>query len=506
MFTPQAGTEVKMTDDGESVKITFYPKNKTVYAGFYLKALTTDKNTWLEENYYAATQTDAGKYGAYELTLGKEYCGKMIAIAPVKPDGASTTTTQYYLAIPSADKLPQKWAEDADVYVTISNAGRLALAHETVTVKDLNGDEKLSYDEAMEATHEAYCKGGYEAAPIGDYYSVSKLWGVANGGSYMFYRNDIMTSAVNAEFVDAGDELAAAVMKDVEKYTDRYTYFTEKTKTVAAGEAFTLTMLGDNWWTPVIPEGVEVGIWEDGSFTPISGAVTDAEGKVTLILEEVGNYIISAEGTIKGTAYGSEDEIDCPVTAPVCIVTVKYGDGWQKIDGKWYYYKDQEPQTGWQQVNGKWYYLGESGVMQTGWQQINGKWYYLAPGGAMLTGWQQINGKWYYLAPGGAMLTGWQKINGTWYYLAESGAMVTGWQKINGTWYYFAASGAMQTGWQKINGTWYYLAASGAMVTGWLQINGTWYYFTESGAMVTGTQMINGKVYKFSDGGAWIPS
>ena len=444
------------------------------------------------------------------------------------------------------DALPA--VDDAVVYVTVSNAGSLALARETVTVKDVYRDGVLTFDEAMIATHEQFCEGGYEES--GNW--VSKLWDVS--GQYLFYINDAgLSSGVEDVVVADGDELVAAVLSDAVYYSDIFTYFTEKTVTAVPGQKVALTVKASSFnFFDEAGAGLTVGRWVNGELDKKTAKTTDADGRVELTFEQEGKYIITAEGTMKDnvtiswTTYETQ-EMDCQIITPVCIVTVpSVKDGWNLVEGVWYYYKDQNLQTGWQQVNGKWYYLGESGAMQTGWQkvngkwyylapdgamqtgwqkingkwyylapggamltgwqQINGKWYYLAPGGAMLTGWQQINGKWYYLAPGGAMLTGWQKVNGTWYYLAESGAMVTGWQKINGTWYYFAASGAMQTGWQKINGTWYYLAASGAMATGWLQINGTWYYFTESGAMVTGTQMINGKVYKFSDGGAWIPS
>lgn len=37
-------------------------------------------------------------------------------------------------------------------------------------------------------------------------------------------------------------------------------------------------------------------------------------------------------------------------------------------------------------------------------------------------GWQKINGKWYYFNQSGAMLTGWQEINGFYYYMDENGA------------------------------------------------------------------------------------
>jgi len=187
------------------------------------------------------------------------------------------------------------------------------------------------------------------------------------------------------------------------------------------------------------------------------------------------------------------------------LAATGYEDGWQKIDGNWYYYKNNEKQTGWQMVNNAWYYMDAEGVMQTGWEKVNNTWYYLGTSGAMQTGWQNINGAWYYLGTSGAMQTGWLKLGNTWYYLNANGAMATGWVKVGTTWYYMGSSGAMVTGWQKISGVWYYMNASGAMVTGWQKINGVWYYMNTSGAMVTGSVVINGKTYHFASNGVWIP-
>ncbi len=181
--------------------------------------------------------------------------------------------------------------------------------------------------------------------------------------------------------------------------------------------------------------------------------------------------------------------------------------GWQKIDGKWYYFYHDESDimvTGWFEIDGSHYYFSQWGKMVTGWTQINGNWYYFNQWGKMVNGWNQINNKWYYFNQWGKMVKGWAQISNKWYYFNASGAMLTGWQQIGGKWYYFNNSGAMVKGWAAISGKWYYFNASGAMLTGWQQIGGKWYYFNSNGAMLTGTQRINGRIYRFNSSGAWI--
>ncbi len=155
--------------------------------------------------------------------------------------------------------------------------------------------------------------------------------------------------------------------------------------------------------------------------------------------------------------------------------------GWQKISGKWYYYRDGAPVKGWQKLSGKWYYFNSAGVMQTGWQKI-GRY-------------------WYCFDSSGAMYTGWQKLGRYWYCFDASGAMLTGWQKVGGCWYYFETSGAMHTGWLQSGRYWYYFDPSGAMHTGWLQLGGYWYYFKSSGVMAANETIGNST---FDSSGRWI--
>ena len=76
-------------------------------------------------------------------------------------------------------------------------------------------------------------------------------------------------------------------------------------------------------------------------------------------------------------------------------------EGWKKINGSWYYYRQHDKQTGWQEINDTWYYLDSSGKMLTDWQKVNGKWYYLNSNRAMVTGSQTIDGKVYNFASSG---------------------------------------------------------------------------------------------------------
>lgn len=58
--------------------------------------------------------------------------------------------------------------------------------------------------------------------------------------------------------------------------------------------------------------------------------------------------------------------------------------GWEQIDGKWYFFKDQKMQTGWLN-NGYYYYLGSDGAMKTGWVNVGGSQYYLKSDGTLAT-------------------------------------------------------------------------------------------------------------------------
>lgn len=180
-------------------------------------------------------------------------------------------------------------------------------------------------------------------------------------------------------------------------------------------------------------------------------------------------------------------------------------NGWQRIDGNWYYYSDGVAKTGWFKEGKLWYYFDASGVMQTGWKKIGNVWYYFKSGGNMATGWAKVGNVYYYFNSSGAMQTGWLQEGKNWYYLQSSGAMATGVVKVGGTYYRFDNNGVWKpgalSGWVSIGGKWYYISGSN-MAVGWKKIGGAWYYFNSSGVMQTGWMQNGSKMCYLKSSGA----
>ena len=210
----------------------------------------------------------------------------------------------------------------AKVTVSGSRGGTLVLANASVVVKDLNGDNLLSYDEALIAAHEAYWPGGYET-DWGSYgIQVGKLWGEGDGyfANALFYTNDqALQMNVGESYVQEGDRLYACSLKYPYSWNDAYTYFDRHSLTVYTGEEFTLTLKGGSYMgSALVAEGLTVGIWSDGSSTPLAGKSFDSANQVTLSFAQAGTYVVTAEGEFLDD-YG----MDAPIMPPVCVVTVR---------------------------------------------------------------------------------------------------------------------------------------------------------------------------------------
>ena len=185
---------------------------------------------------------------------------------------------------------------------------------------------------------------------------------------------------------------------------------------------------------------------------------------------------------------------------------------WERNDSNygniknWSYFDpvNGDKKNGWQNIDGKWYYLTNDGALM-GDQYIDGKHYYFDPvNGDMQTGWlskqENSDTNWLYFDPvSGAQVKGWQKIDGKWYYF--SNYAVKGFQNIDGKTYYFDPINCdMQTGWvskQLDYGTekYYFDLESGEQLLGWQDIDGKRYYFSKSGAYGSYQDIANKRYY-----------
>lgn len=183
-------------------------------------------------------------------------------------------------------------------YVTISNGqGELVMANAPVEVSDTDEDGAVTISDALFAAHEAAFEGGaaagYEAADAGYGLSISKLWGEANGTSYGYYLNDAYVLSLGQPIAD-GDSVQAFVFTDLEAWSDTYSYFSLRFADAAAGEAFEITLCAlvydADWNLNSVPVS--------GAVITIDGAdsefVTDAEGRVSVVIDAAGEYLLSA--------------------------------------------------------------------------------------------------------------------------------------------------------------------------------------------------------------------
>ena len=168
--------------------------------------------------------------------------------------------------------------------------------------------------------------------------------------------------------------------------------------------------------------------------------------------KEIGNEYIRSELTLK--AFWQKNKSN-----PVSKKTQKsnYSNEW--IKGKWY--NEDGTQTysaigAWKSNGSGWWYEDSSGwYPNSKWQRIDGKWYYFKPDGYMASNeyyngyWFNSDGSWdsqYYLK--------WKSNSKGWWVEDKSGWWPSSrWLKIDGNWYYFDSSGYMATN-TRVDGYW----------------------------------------------------
>ncbi|MBR4097223.1 MAG: hypothetical protein IKK42_07985 [Oscillospiraceae bacterium] len=205
-------------------------------------------------------------------------------------------------------------AEKADVCVTISDGtGALPLAQEKITVTDVDSDGALTINDALHIAHENYYNGGADAgfASSETEYGVSlnKLWGVENGGSYGYYKNNVSALSLSDTVAD-GDYINAYVYSDLTAWSDVYSWFDIDSAELDTGAEMALTLCCAGYdadWNPVTLFASDAVITINGEKTSFT---TDDQGKAEIRFDEAGEYVISAVSDTQ------------TLVPPVCKVTV----------------------------------------------------------------------------------------------------------------------------------------------------------------------------------------
>ena len=204
-------------------------------------------------------------------------------------------------------------SDDTKVYVSIHTPeDGYVLAHQPIDLTDIDGDGKLTIDDALYIAHDKFYPTGDEGydSTVSTYgLMLTKLWGIENGGNFGYYVNNTMSSGLSDELKN-GDSIRAYVYSDTKNYSDAYSYFNIESADIFTGRTIDLTAnyyTFDANWMPVLNplNGAEILI--NGEKTDL---ITDETGKVSVKFEKAGKNIITA----------SSDNLT--LVPPMCVVNV----------------------------------------------------------------------------------------------------------------------------------------------------------------------------------------
>ena len=164
--------------------------------------------------------------------------------------------------------------------------------------------------------------------------------------------------------------------------------------------------------------------------------------------------------------------------------------------------------TGEQKIDKKWYLFNGLGEMYTGLRLVNGEYWLYGNDGARIgkakgEGWNKIDGEWYYIKDG-ALLTGEQTIGKKTYLFNDSGRMLANYVDEDNRRIYGADGALVKSGWAEADGSWYYVDPStGQYVEDKIiTIKGKDYKFGYFGRLQTGTFIEDSVVYTTDANGA----
>lgn len=214
-------------------------------------------------------------------------------------------------------------------------------------------------------------------------------------------------------------------------------------------------------------------------------------------------YIFYDEGDLIKDRVYSVDGVYYVINRDGEIISQLSGDGWVKVNGEYYYLRNNVP--AYNEIvleNGKYYYF-DHGFNMVRNEQVRGM--YFGADGAAKTGWFKLGAVWYYADASGNLANGLTEINGSTYYFEYGGRMRIGQFRIDGRYYSFAANGALTSvsnfpnGWSYADGEAYYYK-NGLPYTGWVGS-----YYIQSGLMARSSVIHDGKAYYYVDAsGAYV--
>ena len=189
----------------------------------------------------------------------------------------------------------------------------MVMAHVPVLVSDADADGALTIADALACAHAACHPEGaaaFAAEPTQYGLSMTRLWGVENGGSYGYCVNDASAWSL-VDPIAAGDHIKAYAYTDLVAWSDTYSYFDVTTLSTSPDQGVTLTLSANGYdeaWNPVTLPVAGATLTVNGEPTDV---VTDEAGRATLTFAEPGICVVSAVSEAM------------TLVPPVCIVTVE---------------------------------------------------------------------------------------------------------------------------------------------------------------------------------------
>ncbi|MBE6846144.1 MAG: CHAP domain-containing protein [Ruminococcus sp.] len=275
---------------------------------------------------------------------------------------------------------------------------------------------------------------------------------------------------------------------------------------------------------------------EEAVTTPVvTTAVTTSETVTTETLTSE-SALLTTDISEMNTGISSETtETSATTVTTVTTVTVTcpeitddVAEGWNSIDGKWFYFDGEKFLTGKQEIEGEYYIFANNGALRTGWQTVNsqrryydkethspvygwikylGNMYYNDKELGKLSGKHEIEDNTYIFSSEGIICTGFIMYENYMYYGNESGQILFGDTKktpvlIGEDYYIISPKGYVLRGWQTVNKRRYFYDYETGLITfGWVEYQGNYYFTDRITGKYTGKRYVGQYPYRFSTSG-----